>query len=165
MKFFSTRADGENLWKAGPADEVIVARVIAGDTYLFEALMRRYNQRVFRAVRTLLKVEFEVEEVMQQTYVVAFTHLHQLTEAGCFPSWLVRIAVNESFLRLRQRSHLVAAGLGLERVGGGQRVSPDDPEEAASRLERVRMLEAAVDRLTATYRLGFVPPQGEGMRP
>ena len=125
--------------------------------------MRRYNQRLFRAVRPLLKVESEVEEVMQQTYVEAFTHLRQLTEAGCFSRWLVRIGVNESFVRLRQRSHLVAAGLGLERLGGAQRVSADDPEKAASRLELSRLLEAAVDQLSPRYRLVFVLREVEGM--
>src|SRR5215471_14950661 len=163
MKFFSTQVNGESPWKLGPPDEVIVARVIAGETYLFEVLMRRYNQRLFRAVRPLLKVESEVEEVMQQTYVEAYTHLRQLTEAGCFSRWLVRIGVNESFVRLRQRSHLVAAGVGLERMGGAQRVSPDDPEEAASRLERARLLEAAVDQLSPRYRLVFVLREVEGM--
>ena len=162
MKFFSTQVNGESPWKLGPPDEVIVARVIAGETYLFEVLMRRYNQRLFRAVRPLLKVESEVEEVMQQTYVEAYTHLRQLTEAGCFSRWLVRIGVNESFVRLRQRKHLVAAGVGGERMGGAQRVS-DDPEDAASRLERARLLEAAVEQLSPRYRLVFVLREVEGM--
>src|SRR5215470_2944573 len=125
--------------------------------------MRRYNQRLFRTVRPLLKVESEVEEVMQQTYVEAFTHLRQLTEAGCFSRWLVRIGVNESFVRLRQRSHLVAAGEDLEGLGGAPRVSPDDPEEATSRLEHARLLEAAVDQLSPRYRLVFVLREVEGM--
>jgi RNA polymerase sigma-70 factor (ECF subfamily) len=162
MKFFSTQLNGESHWKAGPPDEVIVARVIAGETNLFEVLMRRYNQRLFRAVRPLLKVESEVEEVMQQTYVEAYTHLRQLTEAGCFSRWLVRIGVNESFVRLRQRQHLVAAGVGGERMGSAQRVS-DDPEEAASRLERARLLEAALEQLSPRYRLVFVLREVEGM--
>ena len=61
-------------------DAEIVRRVRAGERALFEILMRRHNQRVYRAARAVVKDEAEVEDVMQQAYINAFTHLHQFQE-------------------------------------------------------------------------------------
>src|SRR5215472_16524065 len=81
------------------ADAEIVRRVRAGDRALFEILMRRHNQRVYRAARAVVKDEDEVEDVMQQAYVNAFTHLHQFEERSRFSTWLTRITLHEAFAR------------------------------------------------------------------
>ena len=60
-----------------PADEALIQQVLAGNTALFELLMRRYNERVYRAARSIVRDEHETEDVMQQVYVNAFTHLSQ----------------------------------------------------------------------------------------
>src|SRR3954467_14655214 len=88
------------------SDEEIVARVRRGDAPLFEVLMRRNNRRLYRAVRAVLRDEAEVEDVMQQAYIAAFTHLDQLTADAKFATWLLRIGVNEAFGRIRQRRNL-----------------------------------------------------------
>ena len=58
-------------------DEDVVTRVLDGDTALFEVLMRRHNQRLFRAARAILRDEREAEDVMQDAYVKAYQHLRQ----------------------------------------------------------------------------------------
>src|SRR4029077_10536457 len=83
-------------------DEEIVRRVRAGDSALFEILMRRHHQRVYRVVRAVVKDEADVEDVMQQAYVNAFTHLHQFEERSQFSTWLIRIALHEAFARRRK---------------------------------------------------------------
>src|SRR4051794_23421831 len=83
-------------------DAEVVQRVRAGDRALFEILMRRHNQRVYRVVRAVVKDEREVEDVMQQAYINAFTHLHQFEERSRFSTWLTRIALNEAFGRRRK---------------------------------------------------------------
>src|SRR5580765_9082128 len=80
-------------------DAEIVRRVTAGEPALFEILMRRHNQRVYRAARAVVKDETEVEDVMQQAYINAFTHLHQFEDRSEFSTWLTRIAFNEAFAR------------------------------------------------------------------
>src|SRR5262245_31859240 len=91
-------------------DAEIVNRVRAGDRALFEILMRRHNQRVYRAARAVVKDERDVEDVMQQAYVNAFTHLHQFEERSQFSTWLTRIALNEAFGRRRKlRSASIAS--------------------------------------------------------
>src|SRR3954453_6547967 len=80
-------------------DSEIVQRVRAGEQALFEVLMRRHNQRVYRAARAVVKDEAEVEDVMQQAYINAFTHLNQFEERSEFSAWLTRIVLNEAFAR------------------------------------------------------------------
>ncbi|HVG60612.1 MAG TPA: sigma-70 family RNA polymerase sigma factor, partial [Hyalangium sp.] len=91
-----------------PSDEEIARRVRSGETMLFEVLMRRHNQRLYRTIRSLLKEEAEIEDVMQQAYVQAFTHLDQFEGGAQFSTWLTRIALNEALQRLRQRHRWVA---------------------------------------------------------
>src|SRR3954471_5651438 len=93
-------------------DSEIVKRVRAGERALFEVLMRRHNQRVYRAARSVMKDETEAEDVMQQAYINAFTHLHQFEERSQFSTWLTRIALNEAFARQKRRAvdHTTGAG-------------------------------------------------------
>src|SRR5262249_56296704 len=96
---------------ASLTDAEIVKRVRAGDRGLFEILMRRHNQRVYRAARAVVKDERDVEDVMQQSYVNAFTHLHQFEERSQFSTWLTRIVLHEAFGRRRKlQSESMARG-------------------------------------------------------
>src|SRR4029078_6932577 len=90
-------ADGEQT------DDTLIEQVLAGNTALFELLMRRYNERVYRAVRSIVRDEREVEDVMQQAYVNAFTHLRQFNGSARFSTWLTRIAMNEALARVRRQ--------------------------------------------------------------
>src|SRR5436190_21796052 len=83
-------------------DAEIVKRVLAGERALFEILMRRHHQRLYRAARAVVKDEHDVEDVMQQAYINAFTHLHQFEERSQFSTWLTRITLNEAFGRRRK---------------------------------------------------------------
>jgi len=85
------------------SDEQIVERVKGGETYLFEIIMRRYNQRLFRVARGILKDENEVEDVMQEAYVRAYEHLDQFGGRAKFSTWLTKIAVYEAYGRLKNR--------------------------------------------------------------
>src|SRR3954463_637284 len=84
-------------------DEEIVARVCAGEHELFELLMRRHNERVYRAARAILRDESEAEDVMQDAYVRAYEHLHEFEGRARFSTWLTRIAVHEALARSRRR--------------------------------------------------------------
>ena len=84
-------------------DEEVVDRVSVGDTALFEILMRRHNQRVYRVARAVVKDEAEAEDVMQQAYLNAFLHLNQFERRSRFSTWLTRITVYEALARRRKR--------------------------------------------------------------
>src|SRR5436305_14845389 len=87
-------------------DEQVVERVLAGDSALFEVIMRRYNQRLYRAARAITRSDSEAEHVLQDAYVRAFQHLSQYRGESAFGAWLTRIAVNEATGRLRQSNRL-----------------------------------------------------------
>jgi RNA polymerase sigma-70 factor, ECF subfamily len=149
-------------------DTEIVSRVRAGDTALFELLMRRHNQRVYRMVRAVLKDEADVEDVMQQAYINAFTHLHQFEERSQFSTWLIRISLHEAFGR-RRKAHKAESMIrsSVDEEGGefmDTMASPQaDPERQAYARELSRVLEAAVDTLPETYRTVFMLRDVEGL--
>jgi RNA polymerase sigma-70 factor (ECF subfamily) len=146
-------SDHEALRASAPPDEEIVRRVVAGDTACFELLMRRYNQRVYRAIRAVLRLdEAEVEDAMQQTYLQAYDALAGFEGASSFGTWITRIALNVALGRVRQRSRFAAAeALMREEVGRAE-----GPEEGASRRESMELLERAIDRLPESYRVVFM---------
>jgi RNA polymerase sigma-70 factor (ECF subfamily) len=147
-------------------DSEIVKRVRAGDQALFEILMRRHNQRIYRAARAIVKNESEVEDVMQQAYINAFTHLHQFEERSQFSTWLTRIAVNEAISR-RQKMRVAAMTENVEEsrtdAMDNFTSSQPTPEHQAYARELQRVLEEAVDGLPDTYRAVFVLRDIEGL--
>jgi RNA polymerase sigma-70 factor (ECF subfamily) len=147
-------------------DAEIVKRVRDGDVPLFEILMRRHNQRVYRAARAIVKDETEAEDVMQQAYVNAFTHLEQFQERARFSTWLTRIAVNEALARRHKRAAETFAQRGGAEHGelmeSIQSPRPD-PERQAYAEELRRVLEDAVDTLPDAYRVVFMLRDVEGM--
>jgi RNA polymerase sigma-70 factor, ECF subfamily len=141
------------------SDMEVVARVRAGEIPLFEILMRRHNQRIYRAVRAVLKDEDEVEDVMQQAYINAFTHLHQFEERSQFSTWLTRITLNEAFGRRRKMRPSEDAGESMDTIRSPQ----PDPERQAYAEELRRVLEDAVDTLPDSYRTVFMLRDIEGL--
>ena len=83
-------------------DDELVERVLGGDVAAFELIMRRYNQRIFRVVRSIVIDDDEAQDVIQEAYVSAFEHLSQFAGRAKFSTWLTKIAVNEALAR-RQR--------------------------------------------------------------
>lgn len=152
------------------SDAEIVRRVQAGDRALFEILMRRHNQRVYRAARAVVKDETEVEDVMQQAYLNAFSHLHQFEQRSQFSTWLTRITVNEALNRRRKLGQYTSfAGMpAQDDEHSGEFMdtitsSQPDPERQAYGQELSRALEAAVDTLPETYRTVFMLRDIEGL--
>jgi RNA polymerase sigma-70 factor (ECF subfamily) len=116
--------------------------------------MRRYNQRLYRVARAILRDDAEAEDVMQDAYVRAYQHLHQFAGRAPFAAWLTRIAVHEALgrLRLRDRNQQLE---GTEQEGGRNMNMVEtslDPEQCASKAELGHLLEEAVLGLPAQYR-------------
>jgi RNA polymerase sigma-70 factor (ECF subfamily) len=129
-------------------DEEAVRRIRAGETALYEVLMRRHNALVYRAVRSVVREEGEVEDVMQQTYLAAFAKLDQFTGAARFSTWLVSIAVNEAQMRLRRKGRVRALTALEDGAPGPER----SPETEADLRERIALVEQEIDALPDTYR-------------
>jgi RNA polymerase sigma-70 factor (ECF subfamily) len=150
---------------AAPAtlsDEDIVTRVLAGETALFEILMRRHNEQVYRAARAILRDEREAEDVMQQAYVNAYTHLSQFDRRAKFSTWLTKIAVYESLGRARRRGRFESIDGGSVETFMPVTTSPD-PERQAFGRELGSLIESAVDSLGDGYREVFMLRQVQGL--
>jgi RNA polymerase sigma-70 factor (ECF subfamily) len=137
-------------------DEAVVTRVLAGETALFEILMRRYNQRLFRAARAILRADADAEDAVQQAYISAYTKLAQFAGAARFSTWLTRITVHEALQRVRRRNRLGEVELEDEATMKPM-VSPErNPEEQLAGREDAAQVEAALDGLPESYRVVFM---------
>jgi RNA polymerase sigma-70 factor (ECF subfamily) len=135
-------------------DSVIVARVLAGDVAAFETLIRRHNRSVFRAARAIVGTDHEAEDVMQEAYVAAYTHLKDFGGRARFSTWLIRIAVFEALGRKRRAKRVTSfddADFLEEPVANSR-----SPENAASDTELRGLLERAVDGLPVGFRAVFM---------
>lgn len=159
-------ANGAVLTRWGTlSDEEIVVRVCDGQTALFEVLMRRHNERIYRAARAILRDDLEAEDVMQQAYVNAYAHLRQFDRRAAFATWLTRIAVNEAITRLRRRGRYTPMETDDSATADQTRgvSAPPTPEHAAYANELRHLLEAAVDRLPDGSREVFVLREVQGL--
>jgi RNA polymerase sigma-70 factor (ECF subfamily) len=146
------------------SDEDIVHQVLAGQTALFELLMRRYNERLYRAARAITRDDREAEDVMQQAYVNAFANLRQFRGHAQFATWLMRIAVNEALARVRRRGRYEPFEESHSNVEDlvPLQFAPD-PERQAFAGELRDLLEWAIDTLPGGAREVFMLRDVEGL--
>jgi RNA polymerase sigma-70 factor (ECF subfamily) len=148
----------------------LVARARARDELAVREIVRRYNQRLFRTARAIVRDDGEAEDVVQAGYVRAFTHLDSFRGEAQLSTWLTRIVLNEALGRVRRRRPTT----GLEQVELEQDLSAQiiqfpllqnhpDPETAMSRQEIRELLEQAVDALPEAFRAVFVLRDVEGL--
>ena len=134
-------------------DEEIVARVLAGEKALFEILMRRHNQRLYRVALAVLGDDGEAEDVMQDAYVRAYTHLAQFAGAARFSTWLTRIAVYEALARARRRRRVVEMDAMSDPSKEKLTTSTErDPEARAIERDLRAVLEEGIRALPDLYR-------------
>lgn len=143
-------------------DEELVRRIVDGDAALFEILMRRHNQRIYRAVRAVLRADDDAEDVMQQAYLNAYQHLHQFAGDAQFSTWLTRIAVNEALGRLRKRTRALDQGTEHVDISLVESGTPD-PEQQASHSELRDVMEREVAALPDAFRIVVVMRDVEGL--
>jgi RNA polymerase sigma-70 factor (ECF subfamily) len=153
---------------ADHAEEILVDRARTGDMIACAALMRRYNQRLYRAIRSVLKTGSDVEDTMQDTYLAALRNLDQFEGRAPFGTWLLKIGTNAALARMRQRTRVVQ----LDDLSDRDNLEPmldldadatRTPEQHVSHSEMVAIVEEAVDRLPFDYRQVFMLRMIEGL--
>ncbi len=148
------------------SDEEVVGRVLSGDAGLFELLIRRHNQRVYRTTRGILKADADAEDAVQQTWVLAYTRLAQFAGSARFSTWLTSIAVNESLGRLRKQRRLrvvTADEPAFVDESPAEPVPGSDPERHTAMRELSQLVSAALDDLPRSQRVVFVLREAEGL--
>ena len=144
------------------SDEEVVRRICTGEPALFELLMRRHNQRIYRAVRAILRTDDGAEDVMQQAYLNAYQHLEQFAGDAKFSTWLTRIAVNEALGRKRKGEREVGEGEESVMISLVESNTPD-PEQQANASELRTLLEREVTALPSSFRIVVVMRDVEGL--
>jgi len=133
-------------------DEEIVQRVRAGDASLYEVLVRRHNQRLYRVARAIVRNDAEAEDVMQDAYVRAFAHLDQFEGRARFGAWLTRIAVNEALARVRMQQRMQPLPDDEGEYSMRANYHCMSPEEHRSNAELGHILEETLLSLPDQYR-------------
>ena len=145
-------------------DTELVDLVRGGNGDAFRAIMQRYNQRLYRVARGIVRDEAEAEDVLQEAYMRGFAAFREFRGDSGLATWLTRIVMNEAFGRMRRRrptEELESLDRAIEQ--GDTRVimfpgvhATQSPEVAAARAEVRRILEHAIDELPETFRLVFL---------
>lgn len=153
MRLVTNLATQRQEW----SDEEVIQRVLEGDTPAYELLVRRYNQRVYRIVRSILHDDSESEDVMQEAYVRAYQHLAEFEGRSKFSTWLGRIAIHEAIARSERSRRFEPIESPTESSGGVViRDKGMSPEQKAAISEARSLLERAILALPVQYRTALV---------
>jgi RNA polymerase sigma-70 factor, ECF subfamily len=134
-------------------EAALILAAKGGDGHAFEILIERYQSRVLAIARRITRTREDAEDVLQQSFQKAFTHLCQFEGRSAFSTWLTRIAISEALMFLRRNRGL--REVFINDLNGGEETTiglevPDsdpDPEASYSRREWVEMLSSAIDGL------------------
>jgi RNA polymerase sigma-70 factor (ECF subfamily) len=157
---------------AGPAADADLARATAnGDQAAFEALMRRYNGKLFRIARAILRDDAEAEDALQDAYIHAYRKIGEYRADAKLGTWLTRIAINQALMRLRKQkrervvvpfaSRSASSPEPYERDFADDRTEP--PPAATLRAEIRRILERRIEELPVAFRTVFIMREVEDM--
>jgi RNA polymerase sigma-70 factor (ECF subfamily) len=144
-------------------DDALLRRIRAGDRDAFSDLMRRFNRRLYRVARSVLRDDAEAEDALQDAYLQAYRALPGFRGESALGTWLTRIVVNAALMRQRKTGRLAdVIELGAD-FGSDDAILPRDrldepaqPELAALRAQTRRLIETGIDKLPAAFRTVFV---------
>ena len=154
---------------AAAGDAELVRRALAHDEKAARAIIKANNRRLYRLARGILRSDAEAEDVVQETYLRAFTHLTDFRGESSLSTWLSRIAMNEAFGRQRRErpsvelSSLPQGTLEAQIIQFPLMSAADDPEKSMARREIWNVVEGAIDELPEPFRLVFITRVVEGM--
>lgn len=145
----------------------VIKRVLNGEKELYEILIRRNNQKLYRVVRGYIKDNAEIEDIMQNSYIKAFTKLYQFNFKSSFSTWLIRIGINESLARLKEKGKLYHLNEQTENLSNTILEIPDNrqlnPQDKMIGNETKQILENAIDSLDLKYKTVYIMKEVEEM--
>jgi RNA polymerase sigma-70 factor (ECF subfamily) len=154
---------------AAAGDAELVKRALARDEAAVRDIIKANNRRLYRLARGILRNDGEAEDVVQETYVRAFTRLNDFRGESSLSTWLSRIAMNEALGRLRRQrpsveiSSLPQGMLEAQIIQFPLASAADDPEKSMAQREIQHVVEGAIDELPEPFRLVFITRVVEGM--
>ena len=163
------QAKAPQIAPAGGGDTELVRRALGRDEAAVRVIIAANNRRLYRLARGILRNDAEAEDVVQETYVRAFTHLKDFRGDSSLATWLSRIAMNEALGRLRRRrpgvewSSLPEGTLEAQIIQFPLSSAASDPEKSMAQREIQHVVEHAIDELPEAFRLVFITRVVEGM--
>jgi RNA polymerase sigma-70 factor (ECF subfamily) len=146
-----------------PAEDELVARALRKDESAVRAIIRQNNRRLFRLARSIVRDDHEAEDVVQESYVRAFTHLATFRGESSLGTWLTRIVINEAYGRLRRQRPTVewesietAPAADAQVIPFPHASSQPDPERTMAQHQINQILERAIDALPEPFRVVLV---------
>src|SRR5439155_10589436 len=129
-------------------ESALVAKARAGDAQAFTELVNRYERKIFRLAKHITQNDEDAEDVLQETFLKAYSHLDTFQGQSKFYTWIVRIAVNEALMKLRKRKSSKTVSLDEPTDTGEDTMVReiavwDDPEQKYSRDELREILDKA----------------------
>lgn len=140
-------------------DEELVLRILNGETHLYEMLMRKFNQQLYRIGMSIVNDDQEVEDIMQITYINAYRNLASFKHHSSFNTWLTKILINESLLHKKRKSKFEKTL--MESEYNDQHT--ETPLDNLMNKELKVILERAVAALPEKYRIVFMMREVQGM--
>ena len=153
----------------GTTDTELVARARGRDEVAVRAIMASNNRRLYRIARGILRNDSEAEDVVQETYFRAFTHLDDFRGDSSLATWLARIAMNEALGRLRRQrpsvdlDSLAPGVLEAQIIQFPLSAPSEDPEKSMAQRQIQHVVEHAIDELPDAFRIVFITRVIEGM--
>ena len=148
-------------------DSVVIKRILSGEKELYEILVRRNNQKLYRIIRSYIKDDAEIEDIMQDSYVKAFTKLYQFKLESTYSTWLIRIGINESLARLKEKGKIYHLNEQSDNLSSTILEIPDNrqlnPQDKMIRNETKQILESAIDSLDIKYKTVYIMKEVEEM--
>ncbi|WP_422090188.1 RNA polymerase sigma factor [Tenacibaculum ovolyticum] len=149
-------------------ESTVVKRIIGGEKELFEILVRRNNQKLYRVIRMYLKADVDIQDVMQNTYLKAFTKLYQFKLKSSFSTWLIRIGINEALARINEKSIVFNLNEQIKDFDSNSVLEIQDqkqsnPQDKMIERETKHLLEKAIDNLEIKYREVYMLKEVEEM--
>jgi RNA polymerase sigma-70 factor (ECF subfamily) len=163
------QAQAPQITGDGTGDTELIARARGRDEAAIRAIMQANNRRLYRLARGILRNDGEAEDVVQETYVRAFTHLDSFRGDSSFATWLGRIAINEALGRLRSQrpsvewTTLEPGFLEAQIIQFPVSAISEDPERTMAQREIQKVVEHAIDDLPEAFRIVFITRVIEGM--
>ena len=167
----TTSNSAARVLPTGLSDSALVERISTGDQLAFEAVMRKYNGKLYRIARAILKNDSDAEDVLQDAYLDAYRHIGEFRGGSELATWLTRIVINQALMRVRKerrRSSIIPFRRALvHETDSPEAQVPDQQSESPSasviRAETRRMLERRIDELPVAFRTVFIMREVEEM--
>lgn len=146
-------------WEEMPED-LIISRILSGDTAFYELLIRRHNAYLYKIGRSYRYNHEDTEDLMQDTFIHAFINLAQFENRSTFKTWISRIMLNKCYhfgQKARVRLGQVATeGFQDDSIPLFSGKTTKDTTDIVMNKELANILETALTRIPLSYREVFV---------